>query len=618
MKKSFTISSCIAVLALVLGVHCVAQVSLTDNLKLSSATANLGTGYTGSYGNIIQSSHNIDWNGTGNLSGFYYEPNFLSFSFQPYYDQSRANSNSQNIASSSGFNLSSAIFGGSRFPGSISYTKGFNSQGNFGVPGLPDFTTHGNSDALTVGWSALLPDLPSVTAQFQLTHSAYSIYGTNSDGTTAAKNFTVRSSYVWDGFNLNGGYSHSVSNSDVPLLLTDSEGTSTSDVSTDTWNFSAAHRLPLQGNLSTSFSRYSNNYDYFTGSTFNGDSSADTFTTTAALHPWSKVSVGGTVDFDDNLGGTVTQQILAAGGNAEQITPISGSHSLSMIGVVDYTPLDSLSLSGEIQRRVQTWLGTNFGVTSYTGIARFSHQLLGGGFSANMSGTGNREDNNPATVFGFSDSATYSRGIAGWNFGLGFGYSQNVQTLLVTYMTSTYNASGTVQHRFGPLYWSAGANTNRSGMTMQQGASSASNSYSTSLSAGKWFAASASYQESNGIAIQTIAGLTPPPIIPNPVLNPEAIVLYGGHSYAFAASTSPARRFAFAANYSRASSNTKSDTLNSMLSFEQIGVTTHYQWRQMYFVGGYSRFLQAISVSGVPAGNLNSFYIGVNRWFNWF
>jgi hypothetical protein len=288
-----------------------------------------------------------------------------------------------------------------------------------------------------------------------------------------------------------------------------------------------------------------------------------------------------------------------------------------MVGVVGYQPLNDLSLSGQIQRRQQTWLGANLAVTSYSGITRYTHKLLGGSLGASMSVTGNREDNSPDTVLGFSDAATYSRNIAGWNLGMGFGYSQNMQTLLVTYMTSNYNAGGTLQRRLGPLYWSLGANTSRTGMTIQRGAESAANSYSTGISTGKWFSVSASYQDSSGTAIQTTNGLTATPIVPNPVLNPEAVILYGGHSYAFSASTSPIRRFALAATYSRSMSNTKSSTLNSNLSFEQLGVTTHYQWRKMYFVGGYSQFMQGISVAGIPASRLSSFYLGVNRWFSW-
>jgi hypothetical protein len=43
-----------------------------------------------------------------------------------------------------------------------------------------------------------------------------------------------------------------------------------------------------------------------------------------------------------------------------------------------------------------------------------------------------------------------------------------------------------------------------------------------------------------------------------------------------------------------------------------------YQYRQMFFTGGYSRFIQGFSASGTAPAQLNSFYVGVQRWFNFF
>lgn len=617
MKYRFQIPNLLASLGLLalLTTSSVAQISIGDNLKLNTATGTLGTGYTGNYGNLTDSSHSLDWNGSGTVAGYYYDPNFLSFSVAPYYDQSRANSTSQSLTNTSGVNFNSSIFGGSRFPGSISYAKGFNSQGTFGVPGLPDFTTHGNNDTFGVGWSANLPDLPTLNANFQLSHSAYSIFGTDSEGSSAAHSFNIHSGYNLAGFNLNGGYSHAVSNSDVPLLLAPGES-ATSDVTSDTWNFNAGHRLPMRGNFTADFSRYSSDYGYNNQGISTGNSATDSYTGTASIQPWDKVSFSGSVSFDDNLGGTLTQQILNSGGTAQQVYPLSGSTSLSMVGQVAYQPFNDFSLDGQVQRRVQSWLGANFGVTSYTGIARYNRQLWGGSLGAISSVTANREDNIPGTVMGFSDGVNYSRSVAGWNLGGNFGYSQNVQTLLVTYMTSNYTAGGTVQRKISGIYVSMAANTARTGMTFQQGDQAASNSYSVSLSTGRYFSTAASYQNSNGTAIQTIGGLTPTPI--PPIINPADIVLYEGHSYAFSASTSPIRRLAFAALYSRSLSDTKSTTINSNIAFRQLTVTTHYQWRKMYFMGGYSQFVQGISIGGVPASRLSSFYLGVSRWFSWF
>jgi hypothetical protein len=144
----------------------------------------VSAGYSAVYGDQIGSSHNLGFGGTGTLSGSYYSPSFLNFNFSPYYNQSRANSNFQSITESSGFNFNSGIFSGSHFPGSISYAKAYNSEGNFALPGLPNYTTHGNSDVFGITWSEVVPGLPSLSVGYQQGGNQYSVYGTNDNGNT--------------------------------------------------------------------------------------------------------------------------------------------------------------------------------------------------------------------------------------------------------------------------------------------------------------------------------------------------------------------------------------------------------------------------------------------------
>ena len=51
---------------------------------------------------------------------------------------------------------------------------------------------------------------------------------------------------------------------------------------------------------------------------------------------------------------------------------------------------------------------------------------------------------------------------------------------------------------------------------------------------------------------------------------------------------------------------------------ESIVARLQYQYRQMWFTAGYSKFVQGFSASGIPAANINSYYFGVQRWFNFF
>ena len=152
----------------------------------------------------------------GSVSGSYHDPNFLSFTLLPYYNQAQNNSLSQATSDSSGVNATASIFGGSHFPGSFSYNRAYNSFGTFGLPGVPSFTTRGNSQGLGIGWSELLPDLPTLTANYTVSDGDASVYGTSQKSKSSSRIFGLRSSYSIADFNLSGGYTHSTSDSQIP------------------------------------------------------------------------------------------------------------------------------------------------------------------------------------------------------------------------------------------------------------------------------------------------------------------------------------------------------------------------------------------------------------------
>ena len=168
----------------------------------SKLNGTVSAGYTADSGNLTASDHGWTVGGMANLSGSYYNPNFLSFSVSPYLNQSRSNSNFQSISDASGVNANVNLFNGTVFPGNLSYSKEYNSDGSYNVPGLANYVTHGNSDAFGVGWSASVPKLPSLMADFEKGSSSYSVYGTNDQGSSSFHSFNVRSGYHIDGFNM--------------------------------------------------------------------------------------------------------------------------------------------------------------------------------------------------------------------------------------------------------------------------------------------------------------------------------------------------------------------------------------------------------------------------------
>ena len=58
-------------------------------------------------------------------------------------------------------------------------------------------------------------------------------------------------------------------------------------------------------------------------------------------------------------------------------------------------------------------------------------------------------DSTSQNSLGFSVNTNYTRRINDWVVSGAFGYAQNVQTLLITYMSSFYNYSGNIRHRWG-------------------------------------------------------------------------------------------------------------------------------------------------------------------------
>jgi hypothetical protein len=199
---------------LLLGLPAAGQIQVGE--LSSNLSGVVSAGYSADYGNDIDSSHGLSLGGSATAAGYYYNPNFVSFNLSPYYGQSRANSNFQSISDSSGVNFTSSIFSGSHFPGQISYATAYNSEGQFAVPGLPNYTTHGNSDTFGINWSEFLPGLPTLTASFQRGSNDYSVYGETANGNSDFHSLTLSSNYSIAGFNMGASYNNGVSNSLIP------------------------------------------------------------------------------------------------------------------------------------------------------------------------------------------------------------------------------------------------------------------------------------------------------------------------------------------------------------------------------------------------------------------
>jgi hypothetical protein len=587
----------------------------------TNLSGNIAPGYTADYGNMTPSDHSWALGGAADLSGSYYNPNFLSFNASVYLNQSRANSAFQSISDASGINFTSTIFGGSHFPGSISYSKAYNSEGNYAVPGLANYVTHGNNDTFGINWSESLPDAPSLSAGFQMGSSQYSVYGANDEGRNAFHSFNLHSGYRIAGFNMGAYYATGASHSLIPEVVVGDQANETHSSNTG-YGFNVAHPLPLHGTVSTGINRSEWNSNYL-GSTSTG--TIDIINTLASVHPTDKLSFSASANYSDNLAGQLIESVVGAGGTpavssgaaVPGLNSNQESNSLDLMGIASYTPLSNLQTSAYVERRAQSFLGEDYGVDSYGGSATYSHALLDGNFNAALNVTENTADKTGENTLGFSTTENYSSLIRGWKLSGSFSYGQNVQTLLVTYMNSSYNYSGSVARRWGKFNVNAGAGAARTALTEQAGTANSSQSYNAGVGYGSWITATGNYSKASGQALATGSGLVPIPV-PSPILPSSLVSLFGGNSYSFGLSSSPVKKLLLTAAYAKSSSNTSSNGAMSTNENNQFNTLIQYQVRKLSFVSGFSRLEQGFSQSGSAPEVVSSYYIGVSRWFNFF
>jgi hypothetical protein len=184
-------------------------------------------------------------------------------------------------------------------------------------------------------------------------------------------------------------------------------------------------------------------------------------------------------------------------------------------------------------------------------------------------------------------------------------------------MNSFYNYSGNVRRRFGRLNISAGAAAGKTALTDEPGTASSSQSYSAGVGFSPWITANGSYSKASGQALATGAGLIPVPV-PSPVIPSSLLSLYGGDSYSFGLSSSPAKKLLISGSYSKSISTTSGNAIASSNANTQYNALVQYQFRKLNFNSGFDRLQQGFSGSGIEPEVISSFYFGISRWFNFF
>jgi hypothetical protein len=590
-----------------------AQVQVGSETQLN-LDGTVSGGYSGSMTNDGGNSHGFIFGGTGNLSGSYHSPQFLSFDVVPFYNQSRNNSSYQSITDSSGINANANIFSGSQFPGYVSYSKVYNSESNnYAVPGLASYATNGNTQAFGVGWAANFKALPSVNFGYQQGDSNYSLYGTQQESSDRFHSVFGLANYNIDGFHLSGGIHFSNTDSVFPNILA---GTAPETANGDitTYNFSMSRAVDRDGTTWCNFTRNTTNYEF---EDVSNSATSDILTGGVSLRPTKRLYTTVSADYDDNLAGSIYQQVTSTGALVPVTLNEQPSHSWGVVGNAQYSVLKGLYVDGMISHRQQLFEGTSYDSNAYSGSVFYGRDLLGGQLSTAATVTESTYENNNTSMLGFLTNVIYIRKIGEWGLSGSFGYSQNTQTILIAYTSSGYSFSASVNRRIiGHIYWNAGANASKSELNQVSGYNNTAQGYSTGI-ASRWLSVSGAYSKSSGNGLLTSTGVTPlPPGVPPPLI---PTVLYSGTTYSASVGSTPIQGLTITGSAIWSRNNTSGDlaTLSNNNS-QQAYVYLTYKVRKVYLNAGYSRLLQGFSATGLPPTLLSTYYVGLSRWFRAF
>lgn len=585
--------------------------SIGENTKLNAGGL-FTFGYSGDYGDVIPSDHGLTFGLDGKLSGYYYSPNFLSFSATPYYNQSRADSTYQSLTNASGIDGTANFFTGSNFPGSVSYHYDRNSSGTFGLAGQPDFTTIGKGQGFSINWSALLPNWPTLSVGYSQGSGSGTIYGTSEETTSNNRLVNVHSNYEIAGFHLNAFFNHNSWNSKFPEFLSGQQE-SVEDSTAHDVGFGATHTLPFHGSFYANYDRASSDSNYFSGAVGSSNTSSytdDNESAGANFHPTQKLSFNVTENYTSNLSGYLAQSLGGGAGPVPGVNLGSGSHSLTLGGGTSYQFTNALTGTAQATHFDQSYFGNSYTGTFVSGTLSYGKKLFD--MFTFSGGVVDSDDGQGDNALGFIGNVNFFHKFKGWSTSGVFTYAQNVQTLLVTYSTSYYQYSANLHRRLPSGWqWTAAFNGAHSGLAQYQGATNHSEGYSSSLGS-RTFMLTGQYNQSSGISLLGAGGLQG--IAPTPGVND--FVTFAGSSYGGGFSVQPLRRMVVAGSFSRAISNTLGQ-MESHNNQEIYNAQLQYHLRRISLQSGYTRFSQGISAVGTPQST-TSYFVGFTRWFDFF
>ncbi len=586
-----------------------AQLEAGDDMKMT-LNGFLGMGYSGNYGDSGVSGHGLFASGTAQLSGYYYSPNFLSFNVRPFYNRNQDNGSFGSVLSDTGLEMSTNLFAGSHFPGSVSFSKAYTEGSQYGLPGSIGLSSNSATDNFAVSWSELLPGLPSLTATFSRNGSSSTIQGVTGTTDSSSRNFSLLSNYKIDGWGFNGFWNHQNFGATLPSFL--SPTNASTDSSATSYGASANHALPWSGTFEAGYSRtdYGSESDFYrnSGSTSTADS-------VVSFRPIEQFTINGQIRYTGNLIGAL-QQSLSPNSPPLPSTDQS-SHGLSLSSYGSYNIGHGFILIGYVTRQMATFQGIETDSTRVGGTLTYSYSRpLFGLLYFSFGMVNNASNNNGGGSIGYVGNVSLKKKLGLWQVDSDFSYAQNVQTIVSFYTSSTYSYGMLARRRFGANgQWNASYRGIQSGLTQLPGYSNRSDTFLTNFTHGR-YGLSGSYSISHGTALLSTTGvLNPTPLAA--LLAPDQAI-YDGKVYGGGVSVTPLKKMIVNVNWYRANTDTQTAQIFSGNNSDRLYAQMQYNLRKLSFRAGYWKVNQSIGAAGLPPSSSNTYYFNISRWFDIF
>jgi hypothetical protein len=584
--------------------------------------ANASVGYVRSSAQDDLNSVNF---GLGaDLNGYFYHPNFLNFQFSPYYNQGREYSTADFISGEKGFSTSMNLFGGSRIPLFVNYSKGMTKSGLYGVVGSESSVVgEGSNDNLNVNWSARFEKVPSFQVGYFRSGGDYRIFGASgSRGESHGSGYLLASQYNVYGFALAASYTKQRLGQVVPgVFLTDQK----SRTKTDQNNLEFSLNRKLWKN--TFFDAVASRAHYDTdATTLPQNRRYDTFRSGFNSRPMARLATSFRFNYVSDLNALLTSSVLpgsSGGTSLLLLAPLElRTRYLTYTGSGSYEISRELSVRSAYRHGIGKFTGSSDSEdTAWNSAVDYRRKLLGGRLSSSYSLGMYRFANGGAETSsqGHSGTIAFSKAVRGWEHFGSFQYStSNIESLLPGHMNILSAEFGTSGMARGWRLVSS-FRYEKADSIFNTEAENRRRMVRVSLSKRR-LQFGANFQSGSGFSIVSVAGMQPATGTPIVVAGSGfERLLIPSQSYAlsFSGSYQMGRRTTLNGSWSKMDYSTVQAGLEKSNQLEQLNFHVRHWFRRLDCRAGYRLYHQKLTGNG-GLYNANTVYFQVSRHFDVF